>query len=122
MCIYGIFKNDLEFYCFQRKETTRSKEDISNNKHPPPKNPQHIQVFNGMAQFYGSFIKKFATIMAPKMTKKTMTFFWIEECLKAWELIKKKYIEAPILISPNWQVEFHVHTNAYLLFVGAMLF
>jgi hypothetical protein len=23
-------------------------------------------------------------------------------------------IEAPILISPNWKVEFHVHTNASL--------
>jgi len=36
-------------------------------------------------------------------------------------LIKQKYIEALILISPNWQVEFHVHTNASLLVVGGML-
>jgi hypothetical protein len=33
MCIYGILKDDLGFYYFQRKETTRFKEDISNNKH-----------------------------------------------------------------------------------------
>jgi hypothetical protein len=61
--------------------------------------------------------------MAPnnKLTIKTILFFWIEECQKAWELIKQKYIEAPILISPNWQVEFHVHTNASLLIVEAML-
>jgi hypothetical protein len=40
---------------------------------PPPKNPWQIQIFNGMAQFYKSFIKKFVTIMAPitKLTKKT---------------------------------------------------
>jgi hypothetical protein len=36
-------------------------------------------------------------------------------------LIKQKYIEAPILISPNWQVEFHVHTYASLLTMGAVL-
>jgi hypothetical protein len=36
-------------------------------------------------------------------------------------LIKQKNIEAPILTSPNWQVEFHVHTNASLLVIGAML-
>jgi hypothetical protein len=30
-------------------------------------------------------------------------------------------MEAPILIPPNWQLEFHVHTNASLLAVGAML-
>jgi hypothetical protein len=31
------------------------------------------------------------------------------------------YIEALILISPNWQVKFSVHTNASLLAMGAML-
>jgi hypothetical protein len=43
---------------------------------PPPKNPQHIQVFNGMAQFYKCFVKKIAPIMAPitKLTRKTITF------------------------------------------------
>jgi hypothetical protein len=33
MCIYGIFKGDLGFYYFQGRETTRSKENISNSKH-----------------------------------------------------------------------------------------
>jgi hypothetical protein len=77
-----------------------------------------------MAQFYRCFIKKVADIMAPitKLTRKKKTFLWTKECQKAWELIKHKYIEAPILISPNWQVEFHVHTYASLLVVGAMLF
>ncbi len=90
---------------------------------PPPKNPQHIQVFNGMAQFYKCFIKHFVAIMAliTKLTRKTKTFLWIEECQKVWELIKHKYVEAPILISPNWQVEFHVHTYASLSTVWAML-
>ncbi len=43
---------------------------------PPPKNPQHIQVFNGMAQFYRCFIKSFVAIMAPitKLTRKIETF------------------------------------------------
>jgi hypothetical protein len=30
-------------------------------------------------------------------------------------------MEALILIPPNWQLEFHVHTNAFLFVVGAML-
>jgi len=63
---------------------------------PPPKNPQQIQVFNGMAQFYRCFIKKIVIIMAPitKLTRKTYIFLWTTECQKAWELIKQKYIEA----------------------------
>jgi hypothetical protein len=49
---------------------------------PPPKNPQQIQVFNGMAQFYGCFIKNFTTIMAnvTKLTKNIKNFLWIKEC------------------------------------------
>ncbi len=88
---------------------------------PPPKNPQQIQVFNGMAQFYGCFIKNFTTIMAnvTKLTKNIKNFLWIKECQKAWKLIKQKYIEALILISPNWQVEFHVHIDASLFTMGA---
>jgi hypothetical protein len=35
--------------------------------------------------------------------------------------ISNKYMETPILIPPNWQLEFHVHTNASLLAIGAML-
>jgi hypothetical protein len=62
--------------------------------------------------------------MAPitKLTKKPRTFFRTKECQKAWELIKHKYIEALILMSPNWEVEFHVHIDASLLAMGAMMF
>jgi hypothetical protein len=35
-------------------------------------------------------------------------------------MIKQKYVKTPILISPNWDVEFHVHIDAFLLVVGAM--
>jgi hypothetical protein len=48
----------------------------------PLKNPQHIQIFNGMAQFYRCIIKKFNVILAPitKLTRKTKTFLWTKEC------------------------------------------
>jgi len=36
-----------------------------------------------------------------------------KECLKVWELIKQKYIEAHVLIPRKWDVEFHVHTSAH---------
>ncbi len=86
-----------------------------------PQNSQQIQVFNGMEQFYTCFIKNFVVIMVPttKLTRKTNHFLWMEECQKTWELIKQKYIEVLILIPPKWDVEFHVHTYASLLVVGA---
>jgi hypothetical protein len=33
MCIHGIFRDDLGFYSFQRRKTSRLKENTSNNKH-----------------------------------------------------------------------------------------
>jgi hypothetical protein len=35
--------------------------------------------------------------------------------------MKQKYIEALILISPNWDVEFYIHIDVSLLLVGVML-
>jgi hypothetical protein len=83
-------------------------------------NPYQIHVFNGMAQFYRCFIKNLAFIVEPitKLTRKMEPFIWTTECQKAWGHIKKKYMETLILIPPNWQMEFHVHT---LLAIGAML-
>ncbi len=68
-----------------------------------PTTPKKIQIFNGMAQFYIFFIKNFASIMSPitKLLKKYEVFEWTIECQIAWEEIKKQYIQAPILISPN---------------------
>jgi hypothetical protein len=72
-------------------------------KMPVPNTPHDIQVFNGMTQFYRCFIKKFASIMASitKLLKKIEVFEWIDECQTAWEDIKNRYIQAPVLISPN---------------------
>jgi hypothetical protein len=38
MCIYGIFRDDIGFYCFQRREITILKKIVIINM-PPPKNP-----------------------------------------------------------------------------------
>ncbi len=76
-----------------------------------------------MAQFYRCFIKNFASTTSPiiKLFKKSKVFEWTEECKNAWEDIKNWYIQAPILISPNWELEFHVHVDASQLVVGAIL-
>jgi len=35
--------------------------------------------------------------------------------------MKQKYIEVPILIPSNWDVEFHVHTYAFLFTMEVLL-
>lgn len=48
-------------------------------------------------------------------------FIWTQECQEAWETIKHKYVEAPIINAPNWEKELHVHMDASKLVIGAML-
>jgi hypothetical protein len=48
-----------------------------------------------------------------KLLKKAKMFEWTIECQIAWEDIKNQYIQAPMLISPNWELKFHVHTYAF---------
>jgi hypothetical protein len=56
-----------------------------------------------------------------KFLKKFEIFEWITKCQNPWEDIKSQYVQAPILISPNWELEFYVHTYASQLAIGAIL-
>ena len=90
---------------------------------PPPKNVKAIQTFNGLAQFNRCFIKNYAGIMEPitRLTRKGEAFDWTTKCKNAYQYIKTRYQNAPILIGVDWKLEFHVHTDASDIAVGAML-
>lgn len=77
-------------------------------KMPQPKNPQDIQIFNGMAKFNRCFIRDYARIMEPinRLLRKTEAFLWTDACESAWKEIKQRYVEAPILIPPQWDLNF----------------
>jgi hypothetical protein len=82
-------------------------------KMPAPRDVKGIQTLNGLAQFNRCFIKDYAGIMEP--------FMWGTECKDAYQIIKKRYSNASILIGVNWKLEFHVHTDASNIAIGAML-
>jgi len=47
-----------------------------------------------------------------KLLKKSKVLEWTKKCQNVWEEIKNHYVQTPILISPNWELEFHAHTYA----------
>jgi hypothetical protein len=47
-----------------------------------------------------------------KLFKKFEVFEWTTECQIVWEEIKNQYVQALILISLHWELEFHVHIDA----------
>ncbi len=119
MCLHGILRHDIMFHSLQGREAIGSHK----KKMPSPKNPHDIQVFNGLTQFYRCFVKNFAFTMATitKIIWKSKEFIWTQKCQDAWETTKQKYVEALILIAPNWERKFYVHKDASNLVVGVML-
>ena len=56
-----------------------------------------------------------------KLLTKDYEFSWNYDCQNAFETLKKKIFEAPILKGPNWKFPFHISTNALDLALGAVL-
>jgi hypothetical protein len=57
-CAFMVFSMILGFIISKEGKLLDSKKIQAIINMPPPKNPQQIQIFNGMAQFYKCFIKK----------------------------------------------------------------
>jgi len=93
------------------------------SKLPPPTNVKGIRSFLGHAGFYRRFIKDFSKVAKPlcNLLEKDSLFDFSDECLSAFELLKKKLIEAPIIISPDWSQPFELMCDASDFAVGAVL-
>src|ERR1044071_9692818 len=70
--------------------------------------------FLGMAQYYRTFIKGFADIvrLLYDLIRKDNKFEWIEVQQRAFDIIKEKLTEEPILVHPAWEKLFNLYTDA----------
>ncbi|GJZ02634.1 reverse transcriptase domain-containing protein [Tanacetum coccineum] len=55
------------------------------------------------------------------LLEKDTTFFFSFDCQSSFEIIKKKFIEAPILVSPDWDLSFELMCDASDYAIGAVL-
>lgn len=76
----------------------------------PPIIVSRVQSFLGHEGFYRRVIKDFSKNARPmcNLLEKEVKFLFDENCLQAFGLIKKKLIEASILISPKANLRAHV--------------
>ncbi|GJW59863.1 reverse transcriptase domain-containing protein [Tanacetum coccineum] len=76
----------------------------------PPTNVKAFRSFLRHAGFYRRFIKDFSKISHPmtKLLEKDFVFDFNEECIKAFETLKEKLANAPIMVSPDWS---HITTR-----------
>jgi hypothetical protein len=75
---------------------------------PIPKNLSQVWSFFGFVGFYRCFVKDFSTIAAPlnELTKKGMPFSWGTRQENAFNMLKDKLTNAPLLQLPDFNKTF----------------
>nr|GEY94256.1 reverse transcriptase [Tanacetum cinerariifolium] len=111
---HKISKNGIEF--------DRAKVDVI-AKLPHPTTVKGVRSFLGHAGFYRRFIQDFSKISRPMthLLEKNTLFIFSEDCIIAFQTLKKKLTKAPILISPNWDLPFELMCDASDFAIGAVL-
>ncbi|GKF12041.1 reverse transcriptase domain-containing protein, partial [Tanacetum coccineum] len=105
-----------------RIEVDRAKVDVI-AKLPAPTFVKGIWSFLGHVGFYRRFIQDFSKITRPMthLLEKETPFIFLTECREAFETLKKKLTEAPILVAPDWDLPFKIMCDASDFEVGAVL-
>nr|GEW88512.1 reverse transcriptase domain-containing protein [Tanacetum cinerariifolium] len=105
-----------------RIEVDRAKFDVI-AKLPHPTTVKGIRSFLGHAGFYRRLIQDFSKISRSMthLLKKNTPFIFFEDCIKAFQTLKKKLTEAPILIAPNWDLPFELMRDVSDFTIGAVL-
>nr|GFB53483.1 reverse transcriptase domain-containing protein [Tanacetum cinerariifolium] len=91
----------------------RAKVDVI-AKLPHPTTIKGIRSFLGHAGFYWRFIQDFLKISRPMthLLEKNTPFVFSKDCIQAFQTLKKKLTEAPILIALNWDLPFELMCDA----------
>ncbi|GJW38528.1 reverse transcriptase domain-containing protein [Tanacetum coccineum] len=90
---------------------------------PHPTTVKGICSFLGHAGFYRRFIQDFSKIARPmthRLEKETQ-FIFSKECIEAFETLKMKLTQAPILVAPDWDLPFEIMCDASDFAVRAVL-
>ncbi|GJX46005.1 putative reverse transcriptase domain-containing protein [Tanacetum coccineum] len=88
-----------------------------------PTTPTEVRQFLGLVGYYRRFIKDFSKIAKSltELTQKNKKYIWGEDQESAFQLLKQKLCEAPILALPEGNDDFVVYCDASHQGLGAVL-
>ncbi|GKA86263.1 reverse transcriptase domain-containing protein [Tanacetum coccineum] len=73
-----------------------------------------LEVFYRSCGYYCRFIQDFSKISRPitHLLEKDTPFVFSQDCINAFETLKKKLTKAPILVVPDWNLPFELMCDA----------
>ena len=89
----------------------------------PPTNTKQLRSFIGIVNYYRDMWIKRSHILAPltKLVSKTQKFVWEKEQQHAFDIIKKVISKETLLVYPNFNETFQIHTDASHRQMGAVI-
>nr|GEV39254.1 DNA-directed DNA polymerase [Tanacetum cinerariifolium] len=101
-------------------EVDRAKVDVI-AKLPHLTTVKGVRSFLGHVGFYRRFIQDFSKIARPMthLLEKETLFVFSKECINAFNTLKKKLTEAPILVVPSWNLPFELMCDASDYMIGS---
>ncbi|KAJ9547769.1 LOW QUALITY PROTEIN: hypothetical protein OSB04_020312 [Centaurea solstitialis] len=87
------------------------------------KTPAEIRSFLGLAEYYRRFIQYFLKIVVPltRLTRKNVNFVWGEEQQEAFEVLRKRLCEVPVLTLTEGIEDMTVYCDASYHGLGYVL-
>jgi hypothetical protein len=88
-----------------------------------PKNVHEVRSFLGLANYFCKFISHYLEVAAPftNLTKKSHVWAWTGRCQDAFEKLKHRLTEAPLLRTPDESKTYRVVTVASDIGLGGVL-
>ena len=73
-----------------------------------------VKIYLGFVGYYRKFIPKYPDIAKPltELTKLDVPFAWMDQCQKAFELLKEYLLKEPILVYPDTNKPYTLYTDA----------
>jgi hypothetical protein len=90
---------------------------------PVPKNVAELRSFLGLAGYYRAYVPHYSQVAADLtcLTGKSQSWVWGESQERAFRRLKELLSSAPVLVVPDMDQPFVIHTDASDFAVGAML-
>ena len=90
---------------------------------PAPSTVKGVRSFLGFGNFYRRFISHYSDLARPlhDLTKKDSPWKWTSVEQHAFDVLKSKFIEAPVLLLPDKTKPFTVESDASKFATGAVL-